>query len=852
MGFMRTTGRIAVATLGAAAMMCAPGASSDHETIQNLYERVFGDAAKLNGVMCAMVAEDESGKRHYVDNDGDGKPEEVWFIDLALRHRAGWRPVLVRVIDEDGDLEVGGEPDLDSDLYLADWKADGTVNVVTDYTDRDGDNDVDEMAFYFPRGDELMVWWGDDIGDDNLLWYDVGYTYNQSACQYRSHFGGDELFSAFHLGLDDAEWTPAWEDPFVFYDHDRDGVTEEVIRIEGRREVVHNLRYSFDADDDATPDSPRDFDVSISAHAPKAATFEARLADLRTLRGIPTGPFLEYHAVPGYAHGQEWTSMMLTWDENDLNMDGDSLSNGRFRDTQERWEGVIGKGNEHFRQIGGPSVGALNKRFEVAATARVGLRLYYSPTDQRLHLPAADHAWMAVDVNYDQKADMRYDYADANGDGYIDTWKLDVDGDGEVDDTWTAGDAAVTVINYTWPEVRSIMAPLLSALPERLHRLDARLEQALATVQAPLDEVRVLMDSAFDVPTLNEDLRARLLSSNESCRYYLDLLKDRLLLALKRHYDNAEFWGALNPLRSQGDLEGMRTLVEKTFDLSDDLPALAGVRARLLAKLAQPRVAWGQDWVPPNIGWESDVCAYRAYWGQFDFFGKKQPALVVASFGDQVNYHAEQDWGMDALHVGKTCGLGGVSLYVNGEAYPVWSPEGDGAIVWSKRLLSQTDAAVTVELLAEKVGPSAHPYTVRYRCSAHAGRKDSPIEVTVEGGGDGATLELGIGLTTLPQEAFAIDTEAGVMASWGFQDAAIGTIGMGVLFPPDAFVRCADQPGYHEVVVRIDKGAPLTYGIQGDWLRGRRFPRCPTMTNWLDELRETARRAALDHKETQG
>ena len=58
----------------------------------------------------------------------------------------------MRAIDEDGDLEEGAEPDLDSDLYVVDWKADGTVDVMTDYADRDGDNDVDEMAFYFPGG----------------------------------------------------------------------------------------------------------------------------------------------------------------------------------------------------------------------------------------------------------------------------------------------------------------------------------------------------------------------------------------------------------------------------------------------------------------------------------------------------------------------------------------------------------------------------------------------------------------------------------------------------------------------------------------------------------------------------
>ena len=59
------------------------------------------------------------------------------------------RPLLVRVIDEDGDLRMGDEPDYDSDLYLADWQADSAVNVVCDYTDLDGDNDVDGWPSIF-------------------------------------------------------------------------------------------------------------------------------------------------------------------------------------------------------------------------------------------------------------------------------------------------------------------------------------------------------------------------------------------------------------------------------------------------------------------------------------------------------------------------------------------------------------------------------------------------------------------------------------------------------------------------------------------------------------------------------
>lgn len=843
--------RLSVFCSGIALCMSAQ-ALADDAAIQNLYVRVFGDAAKPDPAMHAKVLAGKPGERHYVDRNGDGKPEEVWFIDTALRHPEAWRPVLVRVVDEDGDMQQGQEPDLDSDLYLADWKADGTWDAVCDYTDRDGDDDVDEMGLYFPRDlanneqDTLTVWWGDDIGDDNLLWYDIGYTYRQPACQYRTHFGGNELFCAFSLGPNDTEWAPSFENPFLFYDLDQDGVTEEVIRVGGRGDEIHNLRYSFDADDDAMWENPRDFDVSVSAHAVERMMLDPRIGEKRTLRGIPTGQFLEYHASPDYCREATWADYQLCWDENDLNIDGDNLENGRFKDPEERWEGVISKGNEFFQQIGGPSGGKFNKRFEIAGKPRSGIRVYYSPTDQRIHLLGAEHAWMLIDFDYDNTPDTRYEYVDTNGDGYIDTWQIDTNMDSAPDDSWVSGDVRATDIRYTWPELVSVMKPLLAAVPRELFNLDTRLIQALAkSGQTEPDPVWRFIESGFDTPFLTEELRVRLLTSNESLRYYLDFLKDRLIAGLKPRYAKPVFWDSFATLRAKGDLAALQAFVENEFTLTEPLPDYEKFLATVRAKYGKPRVAWAQDWVPPNIGWESDLCGYRAYWGQFDFFGKTKPGLVMSTFGNGASYHEEQEWGMDALHVGKTCGIGGVTLYVNGRAFPVWSSEGKGDIIWTKRMVSETADRIQVEFMAEKVGDKDRPYTVRFLCSAYAGRRDSSVEVTVSGGHAEDELELGIGLTRLAREDFALDTAAGVMANWGEQDAVIGTIGMGIIFPRNAFLRAADTVDQHAIIVRLAKDTPFRYHIQGDWLNGRRFPRCPALSNWLDDLKRTARLAAL-------
>jgi len=266
--------------------------------------------------------------------------------------------------------------------------------------------------------------------------------------------------------------------------------------------------------------------------------------------------------------------------------------------------------------------------------------------------------------------------------------------------------------------------------------------------------------------------------------------------------------------------------------------------AEIHAKRNEPRTAWAQDWVPPNIGWESEKTAYRVYWGQFDFFGKKTDCLIYPTIGSQ-SYHEETDWGIDALNVGTTSGCGGATLYVNGQAYPVRNPEGRGEIVFTKRLLESRNDRTSIELLAQSVGPKSDAYTVRFHCSALAGRRDSPIEILITGGRPDDKIELGLGLTKLPQESLLVDTESGILGTWGCQTPVIGTIGMGIVFPAHRLIRVENSPDENRVVLKVERDIPLRYNIQCDWLRGRRFDRSPTAHDWLNDLRTLAAQVKL-------
>ena len=107
-------------------------------------------------------------------------------------------------------------------------------------------------------------------------------------------------------------------------------------------------------------------------------------------------------------------------------------------------------------------------------------------------------------------------------------------------------------------------------------------------------------------------------------------------------------------------------------------------------------------------------------------------------------------------------------------------------------------------------------------------------------------LAVGIGLTKLSEETLLLDTEAGVLAAWGFQSPVIGTIGMGIVFPADRFIQTRNLPHENQVVLHADKNQKLVYHIQCDWLRGRRFDRCPGAADWFNEVRALAARLKMN------
>lgn len=922
---------------------------------REMWVQAFGKDILLDPQTVAQVKALPKGERLYIDRDGDGQPDEVWFIDTAARHPDQWRPLLVRVIDEDGDLPQGGEGDLDSDLYVADWKADGSIDSVLDFEDTDADGDVDELTRYhynqkdrWVGGETLVAWWHEDISDDNLLMYDIGYTYRQEICQWRCDFGGDEIGGCFSLKAGSNRWTPNYENPFLFYDRDGDQRPEEVIRIISLEDMVESLRYSFDADNDTFGENTHDYDVSITAIAPgtrklKGERLDWGVSELRlrpyqtraiSLRGIPTGAFLTHAHGPRFVTEAPWAVALMTWDEVDSNtmVRAEAVPN-------ERWEGILAPGFPGCPQVGGPGCSTRNKRFELLGNTESGkdgeetLRLYYLPADRRLHLLGADKGWIDVDYDFDGTIDMKYQYRDTNSDGFFDVKDLDLNGDGQYEHSFPLPGDGIEELPYSFASVNSVYPKMLKvALGENQALIDlfkAVLLRRERDFQP--DPVETFFVQKLENYLAQHGIGAKIRRSAEGARYYQELVRDRYYARLIASLGKNEIAQEVKSHYAQGDYPAMFSLIAEKFpDCQRRAKALASsyrsYRLRIPIEVGNPmavrregevvtvplkeilrqlpnldlgkcvlvgpdrrlewrpvpfqidsigeekelvfiagcgpgeksayylygspeskeeqplfavRTAAAMDWAPHNIGWESDRIAYRSYFGQFDFFGKNVEKLILADIASQ-DYHTETSWGMDALLVGGTSGIGGLTLCTADGDFLLQNPGGKGDIRFERKILAQGPVRTTVEITAGGVGAPKPARTVRIRCCIAAGRKETEVRVSVVPHNAGQSLGLAPGFTRLSEEDFFLDTSSGIFGSWGRQTPAIGQIGTGLIFSPHEYRGFIETEKERKVRLRLCPDQNLRYLIVGDWRRGRRFPIAPTVENWRQELRSLA------------
>lgn len=925
------TGLQAVLVCVLALIQPSEGLAQDNNDV---FSHMVGSEISMDPELSRTALEGDPGVRYSYDEDGDGVVDVIYFVDNSPRHGDERQPLLVKVVDEDGDMSLIGEGDLDSDLWIADWYGDGTIDRVIDYLDTDLDGDLDEQVLYqwsdnshftskaewTCEGRAYFAAWAADIGDDNRLWYDINYEYNQRTTQWLTDFNGDEIFVyAFFYDYPENTFRSGFENPFTFYDRDGNGYSEEVVRIGGSDFTASSLRYSMDVDGDAGLETDHDYDFSLSALGP--VSYDRSICQNLTLRGVDTGLFIRWDQARDFAVSALWQGTHLTWDENDSNVDP---VEGRMHN--ERWEGVISHGSDKFPQVGGPSCGPYNKRNEVDRDNSGRFRFYCSPVDRRLHLYGAETGWIDADYDYDGTVDMRIVMDDADNDGFFDTWRYDVDNDGRFDREYVCATDEEPLLPFSYDRIHEqFLTTLNMAVEDNRAILDA-LRLYLTSQCAsgvPGDIERYYRDKLIDYGS-EFRLGERIHESEEGALYYGDLIRERYWQlfarsdALKHErfdeiqaaYESGELSKAAAMIREIFTVDGdystlpfkkrfmitisndsarslpnnpviidmvdiMRICPDFTPDsyvLTGDMPRIdwdiipsqlddldgdgvsdelvfvstlpANSETRLVChydstqpyessypKRADAAIGWTER---SDLGWESDVGAFRAYDGQFDFFGKRKPSLILEGI-KSVNYHNMQDWGMDVLFVGQTAGIGGISIWVSDERIKAFNPAGVGDVRIEQHIVADGPVRSLVTMELSNLAPPADTYTVRLDMSMYAGNTWTRQDITITAA-DADTVVFSPGIVKLPYDTWTFDGTAGVYTSWGVWENVAQEVGQGLMFEPSIYAGFDDDIMDRHVKLRIPEGERRTFWLDGGWRKGDRSPVAPTACDWADAV----------------
>lgn len=226
----------------------------------------------------------------YVDLDNDGDPD---IIHLLINDTlpAIW-------IDDDDDMHTTDlEGDMDNDCLIIDRNKDGIHagpgDLSVDWIDKNGDGFADMQVIVENSNPHIKNFWdwqsnymwnidSDEDQDFNFVnWKELAlrcWTHS-GASDFVEDYHGKTLFLKIHVPsyrFSDLRYN--WENPFLFYDPDDDGLTEMAIRLEDEcrfgntkdieidvypNKKINKAFLSFDLDNDNTPQNKLDFDLSL-------------------------------------------------------------------------------------------------------------------------------------------------------------------------------------------------------------------------------------------------------------------------------------------------------------------------------------------------------------------------------------------------------------------------------------------------------------------------------------------------------------------------------------------------------------------------------------------------------------
>lgn len=422
-------------------------------------------------------------KPEMIDLDNDGDPDVMRYTTINGFH--------VQWIDDDDDMKWTDTcGDTDNDCLMVDMNNDGQYgshsDVIIDWVDTDNDRKADiQLYTEFATEAEKDQPWGPghfmvnmDLDKDDIMNYIDWNTFrlrcwiHDGKADFFEDYSGNNLFLKIHAtpqNINDLRLN--WENPFLFFDTDKDGLTEYAFRLLDRPVYgkpgdkyltnltgkIDYITMSYDLDNDNSPANPFDFDMTISYRG-GGFDYLNQIHKIPNLRGLPEAdkylldPRVRQLTELIYPDKNQIPDLVFnkaTWKETWFVYDED--------DDCERWERVeLLEPKDPY--IVGTRAGGLDDNPQADPVGDRGEwdldnsgkgNLYISPLDGKIHLYGAEKGYWRVDQNafYFQGMGGLYDgygpqrqtvdpkefplisYYDTDSNGFFDKIDFDLNGD---------------------------------------------------------------------------------------------------------------------------------------------------------------------------------------------------------------------------------------------------------------------------------------------------------------------------------------------------------------------------------------------------------------------------------------